>query len=115
MISLSRVLMVQSQYAEAGKLFETAFKRVGNDLPQENDRIALYHSWYGKCLLQTGDLNNAEDQLLRGFRTSRRLLGGKHEQTIDAINLLIALYEVWGKQADADRYRQTKSDMQKTL
>jgi hypothetical protein len=85
---------------------------VGDRLPQENDRMALYRTWYGKCLLQNGKLEESEIQLLQGFRTGRRLLGGRHEQTVDAVNLLIALYEVWGKSSDAERYRRTKAEMQ---
>ena len=65
----------------------------------------IFHGYYGKCLIELGQYEEAEQQLITGVSLLEEALGAEHERTAVVINFLIDLYEAWGKPDKAAHYR----------
>jgi tetratricopeptide (TPR) repeat protein len=59
----------------------------------------------GKALYHSQDRENAEETLLRAFDLSLAASDLYNPQTTEVIQLLIQLYESWGKPEQADKWR----------
>jgi hypothetical protein len=56
-------------------------------------------------LFRLSRYSQAEREFLEALDVSRRLLGGKHEETLACLNGLIELYEAWNKSEKAEEWR----------
>ena len=55
----------------------------------------VFHGFFGKCLIELGRYEEAEQQLITGVSLLEEALGAEHERTTMVINFLIDLYESW--------------------
>jgi tetratricopeptide (TPR) repeat protein len=71
----------------------------------QNQDVAKIRSKYGACLIQLRNFDKAEDELLPALPVLRDSLGEQNEATQMVISRLVELYEAWGKEEEASKYR----------
>jgi hypothetical protein len=59
----------------------------------------------GNLLWNQGKYEEAEPLALECYALNVKVYGNEHQETIDAINLLIKLYDALGKPEEAKKYR----------
>ncbi len=74
-------------------------------LPPDHWYLPALRGFRGKCLLAAKRYEEAERELLASHEQSVRLLGADHWRVQRIAERLVELYEVWGRRADADRFR----------
>jgi len=62
-------------------------------------------SHYGACLTKLGRYQDAEATLLAAYAAIQPVRGDEHLWTTRTADRLVALYEVWGKADEAEKYR----------
>ncbi|MHC4945673.1 MAG: tetratricopeptide repeat protein [Planctomycetota bacterium] len=108
MRKLGLVLMDQEKLSDAETLLSDTVRLADEVLPVESlDRIS-YHKDYGRCLLAMKRYDEAEAQLRSALEDYRKELGDKHTFTQETLELLIDLYDAWGKPDQAAEYRARK-------
>ncbi|MEW6744383.1 MAG: serine/threonine-protein kinase [Planctomycetota bacterium] len=75
-------------------------------LPEGDRLIAYAESVLGNCLTALGRHDEAEELLLGSFPVIEKLYGPSHPtRTQEAMRRIVALYEAWGKPAQAQAWR----------
>jgi serine/threonine-protein kinase len=74
-------------------------------LPSDHWLIAAAESVLGEHYLMARDYPAAERHLLNGLEGLQRSRGAEHPRTQEALQSVVALYQRWGKQEEAARYR----------
>jgi len=102
---LARLLAAQGEVAEAEALFQESCAI--------DDAVYGLHHWsssycrvlQGAFLSSQARFEEAEALLLRAYPIVVESLGEDHERSVKAREHLTALYEAWGRPAEAARYR----------
>ena len=105
-IGLGSVLTDQGRAREAEPLLRQALALRMEKLGPDDRRTAKAQRTLGVCLVALGHRAEAEGLLLASWRTLARAKNWYH-RTLGTQNLrdLVALYESWGRPAEAARYR----------
>jgi serine/threonine-protein kinase len=74
-------------------------------LPGGNQLIAASEGALGECLTTQKRYAEAEPLLQRGYATMKGVQGERGPLTLEAVRRLAALYQAWGKPAEAARYQ----------
>jgi tetratricopeptide (TPR) repeat protein len=74
-------------------------------LPKGNQLIAASEGALGECLTTQKRYAEAEPFLQRSYTTIKGVQGERGPLTLEAVRRLAALYQAWGKQEQAARYR----------
>lgn len=104
-LALAKVRLARKDLKGAESLLEQALKIRIQVYPSDHPGIATVKSALGECLVQQGDYARAEPLLLDAYRICSLKQGQNHQDTLQTANRLAALYEAWGKPADAARFR----------
>ena len=81
---------------------ETRRRVLGNEHP--HTLYAMYN--VVDLLVQLGTHEEAEPLALECYALNVKVYGNEHQETIDAINLLIHIYDAWDKPEEAKKYRE---------
>ena len=73
-------------------------------LSEEHGIVLKTRGYVGDCLARTGRRAEAVRELLAAYDALVRTVGENHVETQRVQGLLRALYEDWGRPADAARY-----------
>ena len=102
---LALVQMELEKFTEAESLLGNAVRLADKILPEESlDRVS-YHKDYGRCLFFMERFVDAEEHLTKAFEGYRTTVSIDHAFTQDSLQLLIELYDAWGKPEKAAEYR----------
>ena len=95
----------QGRYEAAEPLLAATIERAGKSLPPGHWFTGVFTQRYGACLTGLERYTEAEPLLLESHEVLAGKLGPDHERTVQTIRNLIALYEAWGKVAEAATWR----------
>ena len=104
-MNLGRVLIDRGEYEEACALADGSLAKFTKILGEAHWRTAIARTVLGRCLAHRGSFGEAEGVLLEGYRVldAERATGDTYRR--DALEYLIELYELWGRPAEAAKYR----------
>lgn len=103
--NLAYLLSRKGENKAAEAIFAEALPSALKDFGEDNQDLAKFRTKYGGCLINLGRYGEAEKQLLAALPIFESSLGDKDEWTQRTIRELVRLYEVWGKEEEARRYR----------
>ena len=104
--NLARVAVARGEYAEGETLIREALATFRKSALGEGSwRIANAESILGACLAGQGRYREAEELLLASYPIVRDNTLASAVYTRDLLARLVALYESWGKPAEAAEYR----------
>jgi serine/threonine protein kinase/tetratricopeptide (TPR) repeat protein len=98
-------LLDQSRGAEAEPVLRESLALRRASLPDGHWLVASSEGVLGDCLSRRGRYAAAEPLLLRAHEALAAQFGPGHERAVEARRRLVALYEAWGRPADAARFR----------
>ncbi len=98
-------LCEQKKFAEAERQFESFEELAGEALPEDSPILLTFRGRHGNCLTKMKKFDQAEPLLLDALSRSRASLGEDHPRVQSVITDIIALYDSWGKPAQAAEYR----------
>ncbi|MEQ8766268.1 MAG: tetratricopeptide repeat protein [Planctomycetota bacterium] len=101
---LASILKQEGQLEEAEGLYRSGVEVLTAKTPTTWETQQA-RSRFGALLIQLRHFEEAEQQLLAAQEGLVALVGPKHASSRQAIDNLIALYEIWGKNEEADRWR----------
>lgn len=100
--ALAEILDRQGRHAEADAIYESTFASAAVSSPVQGE----VRRAYGRLLLRRGDLQRAEQQLLRALEMHQQVYAGRdHPNVLESRRALMELYQRWGKPALVERYR----------
>jgi hypothetical protein len=105
MYRLAQLLENQGNLREAETLMRRAAESGPRVLGKGDWRTGRSLASHGGILTRLGRHEEAERQLLKGYRCLRDCLGPADEWTRSVIPKLVDLYTAWGKDEEAERYR----------
>ncbi len=97
--------MLQGDPAGAEPFLRRALEISVEELTEDNPRTAAARMSYGVCLRDLHRFEDAEAQLLAAFDWLVQHRGVRDPYTQPTVGHLVALYEAWGKPAEAQRFR----------
>jgi tetratricopeptide (TPR) repeat protein len=97
MDSLARICMAQEELSKALDLFKSVVEEAENSLPPEHLDIAWFRINYGECLMKHGLFQEAEVQLLEGYKSVKAALGERNARIQAPLEVIIDLYNAWDK------------------
>jgi tetratricopeptide (TPR) repeat protein/tRNA A-37 threonylcarbamoyl transferase component Bud32 len=103
--NLGRVLLAGSRFDEAERLCRQALETASRTLPEGHWHIAAFRSNHGECLAALKSFEAAEEELLASHSLFQTALGDEHTMTQEVSQKLVALYQSWGKPAQAEHWR----------
>jgi len=103
--SLAQVLLLQGKAAEAEPLLRGVVETAERTLAAREMKRLLFHMTYGECLLKLSRYSEAEPQLLCCYEGLREMMGAGHGRTLYLLDMVVALYDAWGKPEKAAEYR----------
>ena len=109
-MGLGRNALARGQVAEAEPYLRRALAVRQKLHPAGHWRIAEASAALGQCLLRARRFEEAEPLLSQGYEGLRASKDATPQEIRAALNNLVALYDSWGRPADAARYRAQKSD-----
>ena len=109
LIALGQVLVDRGEAVQAEDLLRQGLRIREAKLSPGHWRTANARSVLGGCLAALGRYGEAEPWLLQGFHVLAAERGPRHRLTLEAQDRLIALYEAWGKTAEAAEVRALSS------
>ena len=110
LMGLGRNALTRDQVAEAEPYLRRALAIRQKLHPPGHWRIAEASATLGQCLLRARRFQEAETLLSQGYEGLRASKDATPQDTRAVLNNLVALYESWGRPADAARYRAQKAD-----
>ena len=113
LMGLGRNALARDQVAEAEPYLRRALAVRQKLHPAGHWRIAEASAALGQCLLRARRFQEAEPLLSQGYEGLRASKDAPPQETRTALNNLVALYESWGRPADAARYRAQKTDAER--
>lgn len=103
--NLGLVLMLKGNHRAAEPLFKEGMALAQTAFAPGHWMLGESRSNYGACLIKLGRMQEAEEHLLAAAEHLKTTLGEGHQRTRKAFESLALLYDSWGKQDDAARYR----------
>ena len=110
LMGLGRNALARGQVAEAEPHLRRALAVRQKLHPAGHWRIAEASAALGQCLLRARRFEEAEPLLSQGYEGLRASKDATPQEVRAALNNVVALYDSWGRPADAARYRAQKSD-----
>ncbi len=95
----------QRRFDEAATLFEETVARARRAWPGRHWMTGVLLGNYGRTLTELQRYEDAETRLLEGHELILAGLGPNHWRTINQIESLANLYDVWGKPQQAAEWR----------
>lgn len=95
--NLSWLYEQADRFDDALPLAETALAGARTFLPETHATIGLYHKRLGRVYLGLERYEEAERELLDGYRILQAAQGDEHKETVESRAALVELYEAWGK------------------
>ena len=105
-IGLGNALIETNEFNEAEEKIRKGLEAYKLKLPADHWNISYAESMLGKCFSREGKFEEAEKILLKAYDNLLDKRGKDDRLTISTIKLLIKNYEAWGKQNQAQIYRQ---------
>ena len=105
LLYLGRSLDHLVQFDEAERALAECLSIRRRTLPPDHWLIDAAESVLGEHYLMARDYPAAERHLVKGFEGLQGSRGAEHPRTQEALQSVVALYERWGKQGQATRYR----------
>jgi len=102
---LALIYLRQGRTAKAEDLLREAVETARSELPAESIERHETLITYGRSLIKLKKFEDAETHLREGWSGLQFVLGDKREQKKEALSLLTALYEDWGKPEMAAEHR----------
>ncbi len=103
--NLGDVLREQGRLDEATVLLDDTLVRMDSALPEGHWFRAKLRRNAGACLLARGLHPEAEEQLLEAHDVFQQAFGDEGMHTVLTVDLLVELYESWGRPEDAATWR----------
>lgn len=111
--NLATALYKQKKYREALPLLREALPLLLQSFPEGHWLMATVQTALGGCLTGLQEYAEAEIHLRPAHDYLKTHLGNEHKHTREAAQLLIMLYEAWGKPGEAEVYRSVPSPLEK--
>ena len=105
MSNLGELMNRKGDYTAAAPIFEEALAIGLEHLGDKNQDVAKLRSRYGECLLNLGQYEKSENELLAALPVLMDTLGEGDARTQHTIGLIVELYEALNKKDDAEMYR----------
>ena len=105
LLELGQILVQLDKAREALPVLQEAYEIRRRALPEASPLTALAATELGSCLTALERYPEAEGYLLEGYRLLGQELNGARHGSRRPRDLLVALYEAWGKPRQADKYR----------
>ena len=102
--SVGSMLLATGDSTRAESMLRESLETARATLPADHERIGISSSALGWCFARTKRFEDAERLLLDGYRILGIRRGESSEETQLARRRLSALYQDWGRPADAARY-----------
>ncbi|MCH9647206.1 MAG: tetratricopeptide repeat protein [Deltaproteobacteria bacterium] len=109
--NLGQVLLLRGKVGQAEALLRQALAIYRSGLPDHPWRTAFAESTLGGCLLAQERYLEAEPLLLRSYQALEDARGKTAEPTEEARMRLVSLYESWGREKDAAKFRALASPL----
>jgi len=106
--NLAMLLKTKGDYDRAMPLFEELLASAEAALPADHYFLGIFRGNTGECLTAMAEYERAERLLLDAERLVRAALGDEHPRTAKAVQRLVDLYDLWGREPDAARWRQAQ-------
>ncbi len=106
--NLAMLLKDKQRYEESLALFDELLAGAGAALPEGHYFLGIFGGNMGECLMEAGRYGEAEARLIDSERVLRASLGDDHPRTAKAVERLAKLYERWGREEQAERWRQAE-------
>jgi tetratricopeptide (TPR) repeat protein len=106
--NLAMLLMTEGKHDEAMQLFDELLTSAEAALPSDHYFLGIFRGNAGECLTATGDYVRAEPLLLSAEHILRAALGPDHPRTTKAVERIVDLYNRWGRDAEAETWRQAE-------
>ena len=103
--NLGEVLTRKGDPAAAEPILEEALAKGLKAFGDQNQDVAKLRVKYGACLIELKKFDQAEEEFLAAFPVLRDSLGAQSEAAQAVIGRLVDLYEAWGKEEGALKYR----------
>ena len=103
-MELGGLLVERGNPGEAEELLRHSLA-IYREATPDTARIARAQTFLGASLIALGRFAEAEPLLLAGRAALVAERGAAHRWTSDAERNLVALYDTWGRPAEAERYR----------
>jgi serine/threonine-protein kinase len=104
--NLADVLMRKDRLEEAEALFRDAVETATRVLGPDHYKTTNFRHNLGRCLTRLARYDEAEEQLQLCYRSRAATLPPDNPRVVQAIRSLAMLYDAWGREADAARYRE---------
>ena len=104
----------RGETAEAAALLEEVVEAAVRSLPPDQWHTAMFQAHYGRILARQSKFEEAERQLLAGFKGLDGI-GPISNRTVRAARDLAALYESWGRAQEADAWRDKAEDLNRAF
>ncbi len=105
LLYLGRSLDHLGQFDEAERALAECLSIRRKTLPPDHWLIDAAESVLGEHYLMARDYPAAERHLVAGFGGLQKSRGAEHPRTQEALQSVVALYERWGRQMEAAKYR----------
>jgi len=102
---LARLREAQGRLAEAVDLSRRSLELAQRVRFKDDWQMALYRQDYGRYLMRMRQFQQAEKPLLESLAGLRTIHGPDHQLSKKGAQLLVELYEAWGKPVQAAEYR----------
>jgi hypothetical protein len=102
---MARLREAQGRLAEAADLSRQTVDLAQQVKFKDDWQMALYRLDYGRYLTRMRQFPEAEKQLLESLAGLKTILGADHQLSKKAAQLVVELYEAWGKPVQAAEYR----------
>ncbi len=103
--NLAALLLDQGEVDEAGELLASALVTARGSESGPSALEASIESYWGAYLTAVGRYPEAEPFVIEGYRALREAKGAGHTDTQEARGFVAKLYEAWGRDDEAARYR----------
>lgn len=101
----ARLREAQGRLAESADLSRETIELAQQAKFKDDWQMGRYRLDYGRCLTRMRQFPQAEKQLIEGLAGLKTILGADHQLSKKAAQLLVELYEAWGKPVQAAEYR----------
>jgi len=103
---LAVIIDRQGRSDEAEPLFVEAIAGARQYLPPGHWYTGVFLSQYGRCLANLGRFEEAEEALLEAYQIIEPVLDPEHSQRVEAVQNLVALYQLWDRPAEVRLWRE---------
>ena len=105
--NFAALLLTRGEPATAGVLLDQALTVLRRSMPESDWTLADAEGVLGMYLLDLGCFEEAESILIKSYRIISEVKGDQAIHTRNAASRLVELYEAWGREEEAEKYRAT--------